>query len=182
MTTRCPASPKASPESLAVTSARASSNERATRTPLPAANPSVLTTHGPGSCSRYASASARAAAPNAAKRAVGTPASASICFMKALDPSRRAPSAPGPMTARPSARNRSASPSTRGASGPMTTRSASISSTGCAVTRMGCAMPGLPGVTTTSAVRASTCASACSRPPLPTTQTFMRGRLSRRGE
>src|ERR687894_1971045 len=33
-------------------------------------------------------------------------------------------------------------------------------------------MPGLPGVTTTSAVRARTWASACSRPPDPMTQTF----------
>ena len=40
-------------------------------------------------------------------------------------------------------------------------------------------MPGLPGVTTTSAVRASTWASACSRPPLPTTQTLTRWRRRR---
>src|SRR5690606_39949658 len=32
---------------------------------------------------------------------------------------------------------------------------------------------GLPGVTTTSALRPSTWASACSRPPDPTTQTRM---------
>ena len=101
--------------------------------------------------------------------------------MKAFEPSRRAPSAPGPMTARPSARKRSANPSTNGASGPITTRSASICSAGAAVTVIGSAMPGLPGVTTTSAVRASTWASACSRPPLPTTQTFMRRRPSRQG-
>ena len=50
--------------------------------------------------------------------------------MKALDPSSRAPSAPGPNTRRPAARSRSASPSTRGASGPMTNRSASTSSAG----------------------------------------------------
>ena len=33
-------------------------------------------------------------------------------------------------------------------------------------------IPGLPGVTTTSAVRPRTSARACSRPPPPTTQTF----------
>src|SRR4051794_36180832 len=36
-------------------------------------------------------------------------------------------------------------------------------------------MPGLPGVTITSAVRPSTCARQCSRPPEPTTTTFMTG-------
>src|SRR6202789_1881647 len=41
------------------------------------------------------------------------------------------------------------------------------------------AMPGLPGVTTTSAVRASTWASACSRAPLPTMQTLTRWRRKR---
>src|SRR3954447_12187784 len=51
----------------------------------------------------------------------------------------------------------------------MTNRSASISVGGVA-TELG--MPGLPGVVTTSAVRARTWASACSRPPPPTTQTF----------
>ena len=167
-----PASPKDAPESLAFTSAWASSRVWATRTPLPAARPSVLMTQGPGRVPRKARASATCRASKAAKRAVGTPAAASISFMKALEPSSSAPSAPGPMTARPSARRRSARPSTSGASGPMTTRSASISSAGASVVLIGSAMPGFPGVTTTSAVRASTWASACSRPPLPTTQTF----------
>ena len=40
-------------------------------------------------------------------------------------------------------------------------------------------MPGLPGVTTTSAVRPSTIASACSRPPPPTTTTFTRASCAR---
>src|SRR5688572_23757917 len=35
------------------------------------------------------------------------------------------------------------------------------------------AMPGLPGATTTSAVRARTWARACSRPPEPTTRTLI---------
>ncbi len=68
------------------------------------------------------------ASVNTPNRAVGTPASASISFMKALDPSSRAPSAPGPKTSFPSARSRSANPSTSGASGPITKRSADTSS------------------------------------------------------
>ena len=46
-TTVRPASPNASPASLARTSATASSSEAVTSTPLPAANPSVFVTHGP---------------------------------------------------------------------------------------------------------------------------------------
>src|SRR5690606_23563201 len=99
----------------------------------------------------------------------GTPAAATSSFIHALDPSSRAPSAPGPKTRRPDARRRSARPSTSGTSGPTTNRSASTPSGGVA-TEPG--MPGLPGVTTTSASRPSTSASACSRPPLPMTQTF----------
>ena len=174
-----PASPKAAPESLALTSARASSRVRATRTPLPAARPSVLITQGPGRVSRKAWAAPASSRSKVAKRAVGTPAALRTSFMNALDPSRSAPSAPGPMTGRPWARRRSASPATRGASGPITKRSASISSTGPSATVIGGAMPGFPGVTTTSAVRASTWASACSRPPLPTTQTLTRWRRRR---
>ena len=82
---------------------------------------------------------------------------------------------PGRTRACPAARRRSASPSTSGCSGPITNRSASSSSGGVA-TEPG--MPGLPGVTTTSAVRASTCARHASRPPDPTTTTFTAGRSS----
>src|SRR5579875_987744 len=176
ITTRRPAAPKDSPASLARTSASASWRSSVTRTPLPAAKPSVFTTHGPGSWRRKATASSGSS--NTPKRAVGTLASASSCFMNALDPSSRAPSAPGPTTSRPSARSRSASPSTRGCSGPITTRSASTVSGGASLTVMryppatAPGIPGLPGVTTTSAVRAKARASACSRPPDPTTQTF----------
>ena len=98
--------------------------------------------------------------------------------MKALDPSSRAPSAPGPKTSLSSARSLSASPSTSGCSGPMTKRSAAMASAGLSVTLMAKpsaevpAIPGFPGVTTTSAVRARARARACSRPPEPTTQTF----------
>src|SRR6185437_3809090 len=184
MTTRRPASPKAPPASLAATSASASSSEVATNTPFPAARPSVFTTQGPGSVRRNRRASStRSKAP---KRAVGTPASSRTSFMNAFDPSSRAPSAPGPTTNRPRARRRSASPSTNGSSGPTTTRSASTSSGGAVVTVTRCpsgvtaAMPGLPGVTTTSALRPSTWARACSRPPLPTTQTVVRDPINQR--
>ena len=185
MTTRWPASPNAFPDSFAATSRSASSRSSVTSTPFPAASPSVLTTYGPGIERRYWRASS--SLENASQRAVGTPASEAHRFMNSLDPSRRAPSAPGPKTRRPRERSRSARPSTSGASGPMTNRSASISSGGAGVdsSRWPSAdrpvIPGLPGVTTTSALRASTCASACSRPPEPTTQTVAaRPRLMRR--
>ena len=45
-------------------------------------------------------------APNAAWRAVGTPASASTSFIHAFEPSSRAPAAPGPNARRPRARDR----------------------------------------------------------------------------
>ena len=44
ITTVVPAAPKLEPESLSATSARASSRSSVTRTPLPAARPSVLIT------------------------------------------------------------------------------------------------------------------------------------------
>src|ERR1700728_5470475 len=97
--------------------------------------------------------------------------------MKALEPSSAAPSAPGPTTATPRERNRSARPFTSGTSGPTTVSRAPTSSGGAGVTVIrwpstSAGMPGLPGVTTTSSLRASKRASACSRPPLPTTQTL----------
>ena len=52
ITTVRPASPNDSPASLARTSATASSSDVATSTPLPAASPSVLVTHGPGSAAQ----------------------------------------------------------------------------------------------------------------------------------
>ncbi len=77
-------------------SASASARESLTSTPLPAASPSVLTTHGPGRLRQKALAAAGSV--KAPYRAVGTPDSASSSFMNALDPSSRAPSAPGPNT------------------------------------------------------------------------------------
>ena len=171
MTTVRPASPNASPERYDRTASRASASDSVTTTPLPAASPSVFTTYSPDIVSRNASAGATSV--NVPWAAVGTPASTRTCFIHAFEPSSSAPSAPGPKTRRPVARSRSARPSTSGASGPITKRSASRSSAGVD-TEPG--MPGLPGVTTTSALRPSTCARACSRPPLPTTTT----RLMRR--
>src|ERR1039458_749461 len=107
--------------------------------------------------------------------------------MKPGDPSSGARSAPGPTTAMPRARSRSAMPPTSGASGPITVRRAPISSGGADVTEIrwpqsSAVMPGLPGVTTTSELRASNRASACSRPPLPTTQTVTGAAGSTGGE
>ena len=143
-----------------------------TTTPLPAASPSVLTTNRSPIPARKARAAASSSKVPWA--AVGTPASTSTSFIHALDPSKRAPSAPGPKTRRPSALSRSARPPTSGASGPITVRSASTSVGG---TGTDPGMPGFPGVTTTSWDRPRTWARACSRPPDPTTQTLIR-RLS----
>ena len=78
-------------------------------TPLPAARPSALTTHG-----------GRATASAAA---VGTPAAAITSFANDFDPSIAAAAELGPKTAIPAGRSTSASPPTSGASGPTTTRS-----------------------------------------------------------
>ena len=168
-----PAWPKDSPDNLSTTSASASAKVLVTRTPFPAASPSVLTTHGAGRLRRKAMAGATSVkVPN---RAVGIPASSSSSFMKAFEPSSCAPSAPGPTTSRPMARSRSASPSTRGASGPTTTRSQVMSSGISAVqVNPSAAMPGFPGATVTATPeRRSARAIACSRPPDPTTRTWL---------
>ena len=120
-------------------------------------------------------------------RAVGTPASASTLLHPRLRALERAPrAAGGPNTSAPARRAAaSASPSTSGASGPTTTSSASTSSR--ARDRGGptrrrhaspsSAIPGLPGAATTVVdvgERARPTASACSRPPPPTTRTVHR--------
>src|SRR5205807_10378926 len=111
-------------------------------TPLPAASPSVLITYGGDVAARYRRAGSSSV--NVSWAAVGTPASPRTSFIQAFEPSSRAPSAPGPSTRRPAARNRSASPATSGASGPITNRSASISSGGAGgvVIRSGRPIPG----------------------------------------
>ena len=106
--------------------------------------------------------------------------------MNAFEPSTCAAAALGPKMRSPSAWNRSAIPATSGASGPTTVRSterscASASSpsmssapTATFSTRGSRAVPALPGATSTRSTRslcASFHASACSRPPPPTTST-----------
>ena len=112
--------------------ARASARVRATSTPLPAASPSVLTTHGPGQAAQIGQGLVDLAGVEGGEAGRRHAGLGQHLLHEGLGAFERAPSAPGPMTARPSARRRSARPSTSGASGPMTTRSASISSTGAA--------------------------------------------------
>ena len=106
--------------------------------------------------------------------------------MNAFEPSTCAAAALGPKMRSPASVNRSAMPATSGASGPTTVRSTECS---CAhasrpsmssartetfSTRGSRAVPALPGATSTRATRslcASFQASACSRPPPPTTST-----------
>ncbi len=159
--------------STAGSAASSSSAVRHTNTPLPAARPSDLTTHGTRATARVS--------------AVGTPAARSTSLANAFDPSIRAASALGPNTAIPLWRRTSATPATSGTSGPMTTRStsrvsASASRPSPSSARTGwqwprAAMPGLPGAAWSSVSRvlcASRQASACSRAPEPTTSTFTR--------
>ena len=146
---------------------------RQTKTPLPAASPSALTTHG--------------AAASSSICAVGTPAASSTSFAKLFEPSILAAAALGPNTGMPPWRSRSATPATSGASGPITARSissdcASSSRASPSSARTGwqvpsAAIPGLPGAACSSAKR-SLCASfharACSLPPEPTISTRTR--------
>ncbi len=112
------------------------------------------------------------------------PCSAISRLANALEPSIAAARRPGPKTASPRSRSRSASPATSGASGPTTTRSTSwpaakpaspsASSTATSRQRAWRAMPGLPGAAhtcSTSGLCAIFQASACSRPPPPTRRT-----------
>src|SRR5690606_21425953 len=108
-------------------------------------------------------------------------------LVKAFEPSSWAAAAVGPKMSRPRARNRSTTPFTSGASGPTM-----VSCTFCAAKSASCSMastsmatfshlasvavPALPGATKTFSTRLS-CATfqarACSRPPLPITNTFI---------
>ena len=84
---------------------------RQTKTPLPAARPSALITHGGRATERAA--------------AVATPAALMTSFANDFEPSILAAAALGPSTAIPEWRSSSATPGTSGASGPTTTRSTS---------------------------------------------------------
>ena len=126
-----------------------SASVRHTITPLPAASPSALTTHG-----------ARA---TSSCRAVGTPAAAITSLANSLEPSIRAAAAPGPNTEMPARRNSSPTPATSGASGPTTTSPTSSEparpsspSASSACTGWQCpsrAIPGLPGAACNSSSR-----------------------------
>ena len=144
MTTVRPASPKLVPASFAWTSSSASMSESVTSTPLPAARPSVLTTHGAGSDRRKSSAGLgvgrRCRGRRWARRRRPPPPSSTPSSPRAGRRRRRART-----PARRRARSRSASPSTSGASGPTTTRSASSSSARRPASDEPGGMPGLPG-------------------------------------
>jgi hypothetical protein len=142
-----------------------------TKTPFPAANPSIFTTHGGRATAR--------------RSAVGTPAASSTSLAKDFEPSIRAAARVGPKAATPPRRSVSTRPTTSGASGPTTTRSIPSSrqsesrpSPSSARTGWHCpraAMPGLPGAacsSSSSGLAESFQASACSRPPDPTISTF----------
>ena len=116
---------------------------------------------------------------------MGTPAAFITSLAKDFEPSIRAAAALGPNTATPACRSVSATPATSGPSGPTTTRSMpSVSREPeqpfCVLGahRMALAeraIPGLPGAACSAAsraLRASFQASACSRPPEPTTSTL----------
>src|SRR5690349_17539051 len=107
-------------------------------------------------------------------------------FAKSLELSSRAASRTGPKMRKPAARNASTMPSASSASGPtivspIDSRCANATSVGIVssgtLTRSGSdAVPALPGATNTFATRgdcATFHASACSRPPPPTTSTFI---------
>ena len=152
MTTRSPAAPKIFRPMMPSRAASASALPEHRITPLPAANPSALTTHG-WSRPTYRLASSRS--EKTSQAAVGMPFSSINSLAKALLPSSLAASRLGPNTLRPLLWNRSPIPSTSGCSGPTTVRSmasraaksASFSispaamSTGSACWRM----PALPG-------------------------------------
>ena len=101
---------KRSPSGFTCASAASSSAlSWQTKTPLPAASPSLFTTQG--------------ALATGSVRAVGTPAASMTSLANAFEPSIRAAIAFGPKTAMPPRRRWSATPATSGGSGPMTTSS-----------------------------------------------------------
>ena len=115
------------------------------------------------------------------------PCRAQNALVNAFDPSSRAAAALGPNALIPAAPSRSTSPRTKGTSGPTTTSPApsarasatspAMSSAWTGTQRASAAMPALPGAhksSLTSGEAASAQHNACSRPPEPTTSTFIR--------
>src|SRR3989442_1100445 len=183
-TTRAPEAPKALRSLHSAIAASASSSVRQTMAPLPAARPSALTTSGAPTSRQYWRA--WVGSSKVENCAVGMPWRSIRFFANTLDPSIAAARALGPKTMRPAAASRSASPATSGTSGPITVRStrsrlANATSSSCESTLMSThdawrAIPGLPGAAntvSTSGLWAIFQASACSRPPPPTSRTFM---------
>src|SRR5436309_1272410 len=183
-TTRAPEVPKALCSMHSAIAASASSSVRQTMAPLPAARPSALTTSGAPTSRQYRRA--WVGSSKVENCAVGMPWRSIRFFANTLDPSIAAARALGPKTVRPAAASRSASPATSGTSGPTTVRSmrsrrANATSSSCESTLMSThdawrAIPGLPGAANTvsiSGLWAIFQASACSRPPPPTSRIFM---------
>src|SRR5436190_5568682 len=128
-------------------------------TPLPAASPESFTTT--GTPNSRAHALAAAVSVKAAQRGPGRPRPVVNSRAHAFDDSMRAHARVGPKTAMPFVVRRSARPSASGASGPMMTRSA-------------LAVSGSASSASTLWPRwAHAQRSADSRPPEPTTSTFM---------
>src|SRR5690606_16078015 len=185
ITTLAPAWPMPPSVSIMSTAACAWSRSVATTTPLPAASPSALITMGAPRASMYACAAA--ASEKVSYSAVGMPWRFMKALAKSFDDSSWAAARVGPKIFRPRARKMSTMPAASGASGPTTvnatcSRSASAarvcgSLTGMLRTPGSRAVPPLPGATMTCwtlGERARHQASACSRPPEPTTRIFMR--------
>src|SRR6185437_3151300 len=182
-TTRAPALPTALPDSIASTAACASAVVSATTTPLPAASPSAFTTTRPSRESIQQCASR--ASSKLPQSAVGMPWRRMNSLANRFELSSCAAACVGPKIGRPAARNASTMPSASGASGPTTvsridsvranSTSAGTLSNGTFASAGSRAVPALPGATNTFATRgdrASFHASACSRPPPPTTRIF----------
>ena len=154
------------------------------RTPLPSASPSALSTIGYFAVSRYSFASA--ADVNVSYAAVGMLYFFIRSFENALEPSSIAAFFLGPNTLKPSFSNTSTIPPTSGSSMPTTVKSMALSlanatslsnsiafiSTHSATS----AIPALPGaqyILSTLGLWLIFQHIACSRPPLPTTKTFI---------
>ena len=154
------------------------------RTPFPSARPSALRTIGYLAVSRYFLASS--ADVNVSYAAVGILYFFIRSLENAFEPSSIAAFFLGPNTLKPSASNASTTPPTSGSSIPITVRSIAFSlanatslsnsialiSTHSATS----AIPALPGaqyILSTLGLWLIFQHMACSRPPLPTTKTFI---------
>src|SRR2546430_5639619 len=181
--TRRPASPNRPSLSIASTAACASSTFVATITPLPSASPSALITI--GKCDSFRNARAASCFSKIAARAVGMCFARINSFAKIFDHSRRAADFVGPNIRRPSASKKSTMPLANGSSGPTTVRPmrfsfAKAANIGRSLALIATfspisAVPAFPGAQNTRSTPGdclSFQASACSRPPLPTTRIF----------